>query len=149
MGFLDRFKRDKPMNAAELGERSKVDGIKYRELQVVAQLVKMGADLKAPRHTLFFVYFATEAAARTAANKLESRGLTAQVRGPEFYGDTMQPADPFKWGVVAESPDTPLIPDFLRDTVDLCEALADELGGEYDGWEAGPDLEQSAAGDHD
>lgn len=31
-----------------------------------------------------------------------------------------------------------MIPDYLRDTVDACAALAAELGREYDSWEAGP-----------
>lgn len=145
MGFLDRFKRDRLMTAAELSERSKVDGIKYRDLQVVEQLARQGADLLLPRHTLFYLYFASEDMARAAAGKLVSHGLTAQVRGPEFYGDSWKPDAPNPWGVVAESRDKALIPDFLRDMSDLCEGLADGLGGEYDGWEAGLDDVQRAA----
>jgi hypothetical protein len=145
MGFLDRFKRDRPMSDAELNERSKVDGIKYRDLQVVGALMQQGANLELPRHTLFFLYFPDDATARAVDAEFVRRGF--QVRPAQ--GDTEYrmhiPEARFPFAVIAERHDKALIPDFLRETVDLCEELAAAHGGEYDGWECGPDEEQRAA----
>ena len=125
------------MTADEMNERSKVDGIRYKELQVVAQLAQLGADLRAPPHTLFFLYFPDEASSAPVAEVLRGRGLEANVREPS--------KEITEWAVIAESRDHALIPDFLRDTVDLCEELAERHGGTYDGWEAGLTDAEAAA----
>lgn len=133
MAIFKKHKRDdRPMTPAELMERSKVDGIRYRDLQVVAQLEKLGYNLNAPRHVLFYLYFPGKDQAETAAEALRARGHQVGLREPRTAI--------LDWAVVAESRDRALIPDFLRDTVDFCEDLAKKHGGRYDGWEAGPDL---------
>lgn len=138
MGLFSRKdKDDRPMTDAELNERSRVDGIRFKELQVVAQLMKIGADLKAPRHTLFYLYFPDEASAAPVAEALRGAGLSAEVKEP---WEKVR-----EWAVIAECRDRALIPDFLRDTVDLCEELAAAHGGEYDGWEAGMTEAEAAA----
>ncbi|MCB2412882.1 ribonuclease E inhibitor RraB [Demequina sp. TTPB684] len=137
MGILDRFRRDRPLSDAELDERSQVDGIKYRDLQIVGQLTQVGADIKAPRPTVFYLYFPAHATAMAAADALGAEGFAAAV-GPlpeEYLAE--HPDAPNPWRVTAERSDRALVPDFLREAVDRCAAIADEFGGEYDGWECG------------
>jgi hypothetical protein len=137
MGILDRFRRDRPMSDAELDQRSQVDGIKYRDLQVVGQLTQMGADLKAPRPTVFYLYFPALATGTAAADALRAEGFRVTVGPlPEDYL-AEHPDAPNPWRVTAERADKALVPDFLRETVDRCAQIADEFGGEYDGWECG------------
>ena len=144
MGILDRFRRNRPMSESELDERSQVDGIKYRDLQVVGQLTQMGADLKAPRHTIFYLYFPAQATATAAADALRAAGMAVTVGPmPEDYL-AEHPDAPNPWRVTAERSDKALVPDFLRDMIDHCAAVAEEFGGEYDGWECGlNDAEQA------
>jgi hypothetical protein len=137
MGFLDRFRRERTMTEAELDERSQVDGIRYRDLQILGQLTQMGADLKAPRHTVFYAYFPAEATGTAAADALRAEGFDVTVAPlpPEFLIE--HPEAPNPWRVVAERRDRALVPDFLRESVDRCAAIAHEFGGQYDGWECG------------
>lgn len=145
MGFLDRFRRDKPMTDAELNERSEVDGIKYRDLQVVASLQHHGATLTLPRQLVFFLYFADASTARTVDGEFVRRGFNVRsVEGEEEYRMHV-PESRYPWAVIAERYDKALVPNFLRETIDLCEELAEKYGGEYDGWEAGLDEEQMKA----
>ena len=137
MGLFSRKdKEDQPMTPEELNERSEVDGIRFKELQVVHQLVQIGADLRAPRDTIFYLYFPSEDATAPVAEVLQGLGFSVDVREPLKGG-----AD---WAVVAQRDDLALIPDFLRTTVDVCEELAAKHGGEYDGWEAGLTADEAA-----
>lgn len=145
MGLLDRLRKDKPMTDAELDERSKIDGIKYRDLQLVGQLSQMGADLHAPRHVLFYLYLPDEATARAAVEDLRAAGLDSDSPGPNEEYHAEHPGEPVLWPVIAESRDRALIPDFLRETTDLCGEIAAAHGGEYDGWEAGINPGEGAA----
>ena len=129
MGFLDLFRR-----GPALTDRSKVDGLRYADLQVCAEMTKLGFDLREPVHSLFYLYFPNKTAADAAAADLAARGLSVGVREPWSDGEVKVE----QWGVIAESRVNALIPDFLRETVDACEAVAAAHGGEYDGWEAGP-----------
>ncbi len=145
MGLLDRFRRNRPMSEPELDERSQVDGIKYRDLQIVGQLTQMGADLEAPRHTVFYSYFPAQATGMAAADALRAEGfaVTLAPLPEEFLKE--HPDAPNPWRVVAERHDRALIPDFLRDSVDKCTAIAHEFGGQYDGWECGLTDAEAAA----
>lgn len=142
---MDRFQRDRPMSDAELDERSHVDGVKYRDLQVLGQLTQMGADLKVARHTVFYLYFPAQATATAAADALRAEGFAVTVRPlPEdFLAEHPENLNP--WRVTAARDDRALIPDFLRDSVDLCGAIADEFGGKYDGWDCGLTEAEAAA----
>lgn len=125
------------MSEEELDGRSQVDGIKYRDLQILGQLTQMGADLKAPRHTVFYAYYPAEATATAAADALRAEGFAVTVSPlPEDFLRE-HPEAPNPWRVTAERRDRGLIPDFLRESVDRCAAVADEFGGHYDGWECG------------
>jgi hypothetical protein len=122
--------RDQPvMTARMLHERSPVDGIRYQELRVVQNLVKMGADITAPRHVIFYLYFPRKSGANAAARVLRHRGHEVSVHPP--WEKIPQ------WATVAETRDRAIVPDFLRETVDVCEKLADHHDGVFDGWEAG------------
>jgi len=125
------------MTAAELEERSKVDGIKYRDLEVVGALMQHGADLRAPREVIFYLYLPDADSAERAAAPLRDAGLDVDLPGPneEYYAE--HPEQPRQWPVIARSFGRALIPDFLRETTDLCADVAEQHGGEYDGWEAG------------
>jgi len=137
MGLLDRFRKERPMTEAELNERSKVDGIKYLDLQVVGSLMDHGADLQAPREVIFYLYLPDAASAERAAVPLRAAGLDVDLPGPNEEYHAENPELPRHWPIIATSQDRALIPDFLRETTDLCAAVAAEHGGEYDGWEAG------------
>jgi hypothetical protein len=139
MGILDRFRRDKPMTDAELNERSKVDGIRFKELAVLGQLTEMGADATVPRDCLFYCLTPTEEAAHACASGLREFDtdleVTVEPAPEEWLADN--PDTLYPWTVVVQCSTRALIPDFLRDTVDACEQHAAANGGIYDGWEAG------------
>lgn len=125
------------MSDADLDERSQVDGIKYRDLQILGQLTQLGADLEAPRHTVFYSYYPALATATAAADALRAEGFAVAVSPlPEDFLRE-HPDAPNPWRVVAERHDRALIPDFLRVSVDQCAAVAEEFGGQCDGWECG------------
>lgn len=120
MGFLDRFRRNRPMPEPELDERSEVDGIKYRDLQILGQFTQMGADPEAARHTVFYSYFPAQAMGMAAADALRAEGFAVTVG--------------------------PLPEDFLRGHPDAPNpwcVVAEEFGGQYDGWEC--DLTEAEA----
>lgn len=129
MGLLDLFRK-----APHPMDRSKVDGIRYQDLQVIVQMVKHGVDIKVPVECAFWLFFPTKKAATAAAAQLAARGLTTQLKAPWREGDSGTD----DWTVIAGSREHALVPDFLRDTIDACEEIAAAHGGVYDGWEAGP-----------
>ena len=88
-----------------------------------------------------FLYFPTEAAAARAATQLRAGGYTdVAVRPPDSEFSEEEETPPGtrpldrEWQVVA-SGDTPPPGEPFGDTREHLEALAEELGGEYDGWE--------------
>lgn len=112
-----------------MNERSPQLGVKYKDLMVLDQLRKAGADLAAPRHVIYYAYAPTEPVAQAMAREAGAEGYTASVREP-------LPNFPGQWSVICET-HTVTSPDFVRDADDFFEGLADRHGAEYDGWEAG------------
>ncbi len=108
--------------------RSPELGLKYKDLQVMGELMKHGADLTQPRHVVFYSYGPSATAAKSIAREGRARGLECDVREP-------LPEYPDKWAVVCET-HTVASPEFIRDTTDFFESVAERHGGEYDGWEA-------------
>ena len=117
-----------------------------RELRaelVAADQATLAAEPEAPaeespmRHVL---YFPTEAAAERAATRLRAAGYAEiAVRPPEseyFEDETPPGTRPLgrDWQVLA-SGDMPPPGEPFGDTREHLEALAESLGGEYDGWE--------------
>ena len=125
MGFFRRRKRDE----VDLESRSPQLGLKYKDVLVLEQLVKAGADVTQPRHVLHYLYFPDQDRAGRAAGEAASRGFEVTVREP-------LPQYPEQWTVVCERHDVVLQLETVRDATDYFETLAGSHGGDYDGWEA-------------
>ena len=126
MPFFRRRKKDE----VDLESRSeKLGGLKYKDLLVLEQLVKAGADVTEPRHVLHYLYLPDQGSADRAAGEAAARGFEVTVREP-------LPQYPDQWTLVCERHDVVVDPETVRDSTDYFEALAQSHGGEYDGWEA-------------
>lgn len=122
------FRRKSDDEPVDMNERSPQLGVKYKDLMVLDQLVKNGADLSASRHVIYYSYAPSEDVARAMAAEAQTGGWTAEVREP-------LPNFPDQWGVVCETYAV-TSPDFVREADDFFQGLADRRGAEYDGWEA-------------
>jgi regulator of RNase E activity RraB len=120
------------MGIIGLENRAPQTGVKYKDLLVLSHLLKAGADLTAPRHVLYHLYFTDRAAAETAASAATASGFAARIREPI-------PEDPNHWGVVCERKSYVLSMDIVRENTDYFEELATRFEGVYDGWEASAD----------
>jgi hypothetical protein len=116
----------------EIGPDSRAPqtGVKYKDLEVLMQLAELGANLTAPRHVLYYLYFPNQAAAESAARAAAERSFETTVD---------QSTDGELWRVVSERRGYVLSMDVVRDNTDFFEGLAERLGGEYDNWEASAD----------
>lgn len=128
MGIFSR-RREEPV---DLEQRAPQTGVKYKDLLVLNQLLQAGANLAAPRHVLYYLYFKDRATAETAASAASASAFATRVREPI-------PQDPNNWGVVCERNSYVLSMDIVRDNTDYFEKLAAQFGGVYDGWEASAD----------
>ena len=126
MGLFRRTRKDEDLDP---DDRSPESGVKYKDLAVVSQLLKNGADMAQPRHALYYLYFDSEAAAAEAAGRAAERGFQADVREP-------LPDYPGQWSLVCEMNDVVLDLPTIREHGDLFDSIATNGGGEYDGWEA-------------
>ena len=95
---------------------------------VLDQLAKNGADLSASRHVVYYSYAPTEVMAQAMASEAEAEHFTAVIREPlaEF---------PDHWSLVCEK-HAVTSADFVRESDDFFQGLADRHGADYDGWEA-------------
>lgn len=125
MALFRRRKKDD----LDLESRSEQLGVKHKDMLVLEQLVKAGADLTEPRHVIHFLYLPDRDRADLAAAVAAERSFEVGVREPI-------PNHPEQWTVVCERHDVVLRPETVRDTTDFFEALAEAHGGAYDGWEA-------------
>ena len=123
--FRKKSEDDEPVDP---NERSPQLGLRYKDLMVLDQLMKAGADLKASRHVIYYSYAPSQDVARAMARETEEAGWSADVREP-------LPSYPDQWGVICET-HAVTTPDFVRDADDFFQSLADRHGAEYDGWEA-------------
>ncbi len=112
-----------------LEDRAPETGVKYKDLLVLEQLVRAGADVRAPRHVLYYLYFGDREHATSAASDAEALGFDTDIREP-------LPDYPDSWALVCERHDYVLDLDTVRDNTDAFEELAARHGGDYDGWEA-------------
>jgi regulator of ribonuclease activity B len=122
------FRKKGDDEPVDMNERSPQLGLKYKDLLVLDQLMKAGADLTQPRHVISYSYAPSEDVARAMRDEAEANGYASAVREPlaEYPG---------QWSVVSEI-EAVTSPDFVRDADDFFQALADRHGAEYDGWEA-------------
>lgn len=123
---LFRRKRDEQVDP---NERSPQLGLKYKDLALLGQLMKAGANLDEPRHVLHFLYFPSRSPAEAAAETCRTAGYHCEVKDP-------LPEFPGQWSLVCERRDVVIDPITGRETTDFFDQLAATNGGEYDGWEA-------------
>lgn len=118
MGFLDKV----------FGRRKRVEphGLWADDAERLAAFEARGADVSAPRESEFFLSFGSSARLDAAADDLRGRGIPHEVVPPSH--------DIPEWMLFIRGYRSPLLPDFLRETVDLCEDLAARHGGEFEGW---------------
>ena len=124
--FRRKKKDDEPV---DMNERSPQTGLKYKDIVILGEMVKQGADLTKPRHALYYLYFDDPEKVSSAADEGRAAGYKCELREP-------LPAYPGQWSVVCERPDALLDIDGVRAADDLFQGIADRLGGEFDGWEA-------------
>ncbi|MEV5695417.1 ribonuclease E inhibitor RraB [Micromonospora globbae] len=129
MGLFSMFtRRRRDDEHVDLDERSPSLGVRYRDLLLMNEIAKRAADLSQPRHVVFYLDAPSEDIGRLIAAEAGTHGFEAGVREP-------LPEYPGSWTVVCET-HTVLTPEFVRDSVDLFEALAERHHADYDGWEA-------------
>ena len=124
--FRRKKKDDEPV---DMEARSPETGLKYKDIALLGQMLKLGADLNAPRHALYYLDFGTREAAEAGALEGRAADYTCEVRDP-------LPAFPGQWSLVCERPDAVLNVPGVLGADDLFQGIADRNGGEFDGWEA-------------
>lgn len=112
--------------SVDLDERGET-GVKYKDILVLEQLVQAGADLTAPRHVLYYLYFDGQEAAETAAAEARVQGFESNVHLLDGAA---------QWTLKCERHDYTLSLDVVRDNTDYFDELAARHAGDYDGWEA-------------
>ena len=124
-------KGDKPADEqpVDMEARSPQLGVKYKDLLLMGQLLQQGADLRQPRHALYYLYFADRAAAEAGAIDGRAAGYTCEVREP-------LPEYPGQWSLVCERHDAMIDPPGVIAADDLFQGIADRNGAQFDGWEA-------------
>ena len=122
------FRRRGDDEPVDMNERSPQLGIRYKDLAVLDQLMKNGADLSQSRHVVYYSYAPSEVVAQAMGHEAESNGYAAAIGEP-------LPDFPGRWSVRCETHDV-TSPDFVREADDFFQGLADRNGAEYDGWEA-------------
>jgi len=96
------------------------------DAEQLAAMEARGAVVTAPRESEFFIAFASEPKVRAAVDELRAMRVTHELVEPSH--------DIPEWMVFVRHFRKPLVPDLLRETVDLCERIAETHGGEYEGW---------------
>jgi hypothetical protein len=124
--FRRKKKDDEPV---DMNARSPETGLKYKDIALLGEMMKGGADLSVPRHALYYLYFSSREAAEAGAVSARAGGYSCEVRDP-------LPGYPGQWSLVCERPDAVLDIDGVRRADDLFQGIADQHGGEFDGWEA-------------
>jgi hypothetical protein len=102
----------------------------------LAALASHGANLARPAHTIHFLYFKSMDAAESAAGELRAAGYQnlrvhrapAKSLWKRWFG-------PHEYSCIAETHAVPS-EEAVFATSDRMNALAEKLGGDYDGWEA-------------
>ena len=127
MPLFKRKPRDE--EPLDMNERSEQLGVKHKDLLVMGQLMQQGADLRQPRHAVYYLYFTDRNAAEKGAEEARRAAYTCEVREP-------LPEQPQEWSLVCERSDAVLDPNGVIAADTLVQDIADRLGGDFDGWEA-------------
>jgi hypothetical protein len=129
LSFLFKRKKKDDDEPVDPNARSEKLGIKYKDLALLGQLMKQGADLSKPRHALYYLYFQSQEAAELGAVDGRAAGYACEVRDP-------LPQYPGQWSLVCERGDAVLDPPGVIAADNLFQGIADRHEAEYDGWEA-------------
>jgi len=113
----------KPAKPAKAAKESA--SVSEDDRAVLEQLRAAGSDLSKPHQIDFYLYFTTEEAAQKAAEKLEAEGYEGEMR--------MAP-DLTRWMCMVREQMVPEASKIGASKRRLAK-LAQEYGGEYDGWE--------------
>lgn len=110
------------------GGRRRVDpyGLYSEDAEQLAALEARGADIALPRESEFFLAFTSEPRVKAAVDELRAMRVRHELVPPSH--------DIPEWMIFIREYRTPLVPDFLRETIDLCERIADKHGGAFEGW---------------
>jgi hypothetical protein len=68
---LRLFRKKSDDEAVDMNERSPQLGVRYKDLMVLDQLVKNGADLSASRHVIYYSYAPSEEVARAMGREAD------------------------------------------------------------------------------
>jgi len=109
------------------GKRVEPHNLLAPDAAQLAALAARGADITQARESEFFLSFRSDVGAKAAADELRSRRVASELVAPSH--------DVTEWMVFVRGR-APLVPDFLRETVDLCESLSSTYKGDYEGWAA-------------
>ena len=129
MFLFKRKKKDEDDEPVDLEARSPVTGLKYKDIALLGEIMKTGADITKPRHVLYYLYFTSREDAEAGAVDGRAGGYSCEVRDP-------MPEYPDQWRLVCERPDAVLDIPTVRAADDLFQGIADRLHGDFDGWEA-------------
>jgi hypothetical protein len=112
-----------------MNARSPQLGLRYKDLALLGQLMAQGADLRRPRHALYYLYFPSREAAEVGAIDARAAGYACEVREP-------LDAYPGNWSLLCQRFDAVLDPPGVIAADDLFQGIADRHSAEFDGWEA-------------
>lgn len=106
------------------------------DIKVLAAMASRGADMTKPAHTIHFLYFNTWTAAQMAADELRASGyINLRVHRSPTKSIIKEMSRAGEFSRIAETHAVPSQAEVFT-TTDRMIALAQRLGGEYDGWEA-------------
>jgi len=97
------------------------------DAEALESFASRGAVVTDARESEFFLSFDSDVRAKAAADELRSRRVRHELVEPSH--------DIPEWMLFVRGRG-PLVPDLLRETVDLCEEFASKYKGEYEGWAA-------------
>ena len=112
------------------GGNKRVDpyGLLAADAEQLERFVANGAIAGAPRDSEFSISFKNEDRAREAAKELGEARVAGELVESSHGVD--------EWAIIIYGRDQSLVPDFLRETVDLARGIAQSHKGEYEGWAA-------------
>ena len=82
--FLFKRKKKEDDEPVDLEARSPVTGLKYKDIALLGEMMKVGADLTKPRHVLYYLYFGNREDAEAGAVDGRRPGTPARlaIRSP-------------------------------------------------------------------
>src|SRR3954454_8316301 len=90
------FRRKSDDEPVDMNERSPQLGVRYKDLMVLDQLSKNGANLSEPRHVIYYSYALSEDPGQGRKDEAESGASWAEVREP-------LPQHPGQWPLICET----------------------------------------------